>query len=172
MNAIGHNPKLNNSAITKTKQLKAAKEAGPSFLNVLSASLAANKPAIQKAKMTSYNIDTLRAISAMSIAPSHNNFGYSMDKDGFMGEDFNQAAGLPNGFKIHSQTLNEIVEFNQKSFIQKIPGINPFDNIDVADTIKQWYKVFKGIVGDRLSGKQRFTSQSYQRALAQLAQKI
>ncbi|TKX28002.1 hypothetical protein CQA69_08920, partial [Campylobacter estrildidarum] len=28
-------------------------------------------------------------------------YGYSVDKDGYMGEDFNEAAGLPKDFKIH-----------------------------------------------------------------------
>ncbi|EAJ5886587.1 hypothetical protein DI012_07420, partial [Campylobacter jejuni] len=28
-------------------------------------------------------------------------YGYSVDKDGYMGSDFNKAAGLPEDFKIH-----------------------------------------------------------------------
>ncbi|HEB9286106.1 TPA: hypothetical protein RZK15_001540, partial [Campylobacter coli] len=32
-------------------------------------------------------------------------YGYSVDKDGYMGEDFNKAAGLPEDFKIHKSTL-------------------------------------------------------------------
>ncbi|MBK1974103.1 hypothetical protein JG677_08610, partial [Campylobacter sp. TTU-622] len=35
-------------------------------------------------------------------------YGYSVDKDGYMGEDFNKAAGLPDDFKIHKSTLDEI----------------------------------------------------------------
>ncbi|HEC1874873.1 TPA: hypothetical protein R1803_001517 [Campylobacter jejuni] len=29
-------------------------------------------------------------------------YGYSVDKDGYMGSDFNKAAGLPEDFKIHN----------------------------------------------------------------------
>ncbi|HAA2213064.1 TPA_asm: hypothetical protein GD917_09380, partial [Campylobacter jejuni] len=28
-------------------------------------------------------------------------YGYSVDKDGYMGSDFNKSAGLPEDFKIH-----------------------------------------------------------------------
>ncbi|NHH74612.1 hypothetical protein GRN92_008515, partial [Campylobacter jejuni] len=35
-------------------------------------------------------------------------YGYSVDKDGYMGSDFNKAAGLPEDFKIHKSTLDEI----------------------------------------------------------------
>lgn len=31
-------------------------------------------------------------------------YGYSVDKDGYMGSDFNKAAGLPEDFKIHKST--------------------------------------------------------------------
>ncbi|HHS6947055.1 TPA: Cj0814 family flagellar-dependent secreted protein [Campylobacter jejuni] len=37
-------------------------------------------------------------------------YGYSVDKDGYMGSDFNKAAGLPEDFKIHKSTLDEIEE--------------------------------------------------------------
>ncbi|EKT7780694.1 hypothetical protein PW853_001880, partial [Campylobacter coli] len=40
-------------------------------------------------------------------------YGYSVDKDGYMGSDFNKAAGLPEDFKIHKSTLDEIERFNQ-----------------------------------------------------------
>ncbi|TEY06758.1 hypothetical protein ELQ27_26865, partial [Campylobacter sp. CH185] len=32
--------------------------------------------------------------------------------NGYMGEDFNKAAGLPEDFKIHKSTLDEIYNFN------------------------------------------------------------
>ncbi len=35
-------------------------------------------------------------------------YGYSVDKNGYMGSDFNKAAGLPEDFKIHKSTLDEI----------------------------------------------------------------
>ncbi|MFC2491825.1 MAG: Cj0814 family flagellar-dependent secreted protein [Campylobacter curvus] len=75
-------------------------------------------------------------------------YGYSVNSSGFMGADFNEAAGLPQDFKIHKKTLDEIVEFNEKSFIQKrSKNSKVFANIDVADTIKQWYKIFDSVTG-------------------------
>ena len=41
-------------------------------------------------------------------------YGYTVDKAGFMGADFNKAAGLPQDFKIHKSTLDAIVLHNQK----------------------------------------------------------
>ncbi|SUX12144.1 Uncharacterised protein [Campylobacter upsaliensis] len=33
-------------------------------------------------------------------------YGYSVDKNGYMGSDFNKAAGLPEDFKIHKSFLS------------------------------------------------------------------
>ena len=45
---------------------------------------------------------------------SQEGYGYSVDAKGFMGADFNKAAGLPQDFKIHKSTLDAIVPHNQK----------------------------------------------------------
>ncbi|EMQ2978558.1 hypothetical protein WFV44_001398, partial [Campylobacter coli] len=78
-------------------------------------------------------------------------YGYSVDKDGYMGSDFNKAAGLPNDFKIHKSTLDEIerkAENNSyTSDIKKYLGIDKYyTNIDMAETIKQYYNQFNQIV--------------------------
>ncbi len=76
-------------------------------------------------------------------------YGYSVDKDGYMGEDFNKAAGLPEDFKIHKSTLDEIYNFNEAQYqdIKEQLGISRyFTNIDMADTIKQYYNQFNQIV--------------------------
>ncbi|EQC2160992.1 Cj0814 family flagellar-dependent secreted protein, partial [Campylobacter coli] len=62
-------------------------------------------------------------------------YGYSVDKDGYMGSDFNKAAGLPEDFKIHKSTLDEIerkAENNSyTSDIKKYLGIDKYyTNID------------------------------------------
>ncbi|ECP8854545.1 hypothetical protein FU543_08820, partial [Campylobacter coli] len=74
-------------------------------------------------------------------------YGYSVDKDGYMGSDFNKAAGLPEDFKIHKSTLDEIerkAENNSyTSDIKKYLGIDKYyTNIDMAETIKQYYNLF------------------------------
>ncbi len=78
-------------------------------------------------------------------------YGYSVDKDGYMGENFNEAAGLPKDFKIHKSTLDEIerkAENNSyTSDIKKYLGIDKYyTNIDMAETIKQYYNQFNQIV--------------------------
>ncbi|EOV8804707.1 Cj0814 family flagellar-dependent secreted protein, partial [Campylobacter jejuni] len=69
----------------------------------------------------------------------------------YMGSDFNKAAGLPEDFKIHKSTLDEIerkAENNSyTSDIKKYLGIDKYyTNIDMAETIKQYYNQFNQIV--------------------------
>ncbi|MCR2105328.1 hypothetical protein CUPS4244_09620 [Campylobacter upsaliensis] len=72
-------------------------------------------------------------------------YGYSVDKNGYMGSDFNKAAGLPEDFKIHKSTLDEIervAEYNV-SDIREYLGVDKYySNIDMAETIKQYYNLF------------------------------
>ncbi|EOX1263835.1 Cj0814 family flagellar-dependent secreted protein [Campylobacter upsaliensis] len=76
-------------------------------------------------------------------------YGYSVDKNGYMGSDFNKAAGLPEDFKIHKSTLDEIgrvAEYNV-SDIREYLGVDKYyDNIDMANTIKQYYDKFNDII--------------------------
>ncbi|EAI1423498.1 hypothetical protein EPW20_07810, partial [Campylobacter jejuni] len=76
-------------------------------------------------------------------------YGYGVDANGYMGSDFNKAAGLPEDFKIHKSTLDEIYNFNEAQYqdIKEQLGISRyFTNIDMADTIKQYYNQFNQIV--------------------------
>ncbi|ENO0140263.1 hypothetical protein ACAR84_001716, partial [Campylobacter jejuni] len=77
-------------------------------------------------------------------------YGYSVDKDGYMGSDFNKAAGLPEDFKIHKSTLDEIervAEYNV-SDIREYLGVDKYySNIDMAETIKQYYNLFSNALG-------------------------
>ena len=74
-------------------------------------------------------------------------YGYTVDKAGFMGADFNKAAGLPQDFKIHKSTLDELSRFAERNHVlnrikSKDEQIKIFDNIDMADTIKHYYRLF------------------------------
>ena len=74
-------------------------------------------------------------------------YGYTVDKAGFMGADFNKAAGLPQDFKIHKSTLDELNRFAERNHVlnrikSKDEQIKIFDNIDMADTIKHYYRLF------------------------------
>ncbi|EAJ6455848.1 hypothetical protein E5B75_04435 [Campylobacter coli] len=76
-------------------------------------------------------------------------YGYSVDKDGYMGSDFNKAAGLPEDFKIHKSTLDEMYSFNTsfKEHTANDLGVsNYYTNIDMADTIRQYYSKFNQII--------------------------
>ncbi|EFQ7841436.1 hypothetical protein H0F53_000380 [Campylobacter coli] len=83
--------------------------------------------------------------------PASMAYGYSVDSSGYMGSDFNKAAGLPEDFKIHKSTLDEIerkAENNSyTSDIKKYLGIDKYyTNIDMAETIKQYYNQFNQII--------------------------
>ncbi|EAI5457070.1 hypothetical protein D1658_07745 [Campylobacter jejuni] len=78
-------------------------------------------------------------------------YGYSVDKDGYMGSDFNKAAGLPEDFKIHKSTLDEIErKAENNSYIsdkKQYLGIDKYyTNIDMAETIRQYYNQFNQII--------------------------
>ena len=83
-------------------------------------------------------------------------YGYTVDKAGFMGADFNKAADLPQDFKIHKSTLDELSRFSERNHVlnrikSKDEQIKIFDNIDMADTIKHYYRLFDqmtSVLGD------------------------
>ncbi|EOI1655076.1 TPA: hypothetical protein SBB60_001160 [Campylobacter jejuni] len=68
-------------------------------------------------------------------------YGYSVDKDGYMGSDFNNAAGLPEDFKIHKSTLDEIERFNQNGMADETSG-NYYNSFDMASIVKSYYNSF------------------------------
>ncbi|EFB0869191.1 hypothetical protein HGD09_000706 [Campylobacter coli] len=72
-------------------------------------------------------------------------YGYSVDKDGYMGSDFNKAAGLPEDFKIHKSTLDEIERFNQHGMADETSG-NYYDSFDMASIVKSYYNSFNQVI--------------------------
>ena len=99
---------------------------------------------------------------------SNQAYGYTVDKAGFMGADFNKAAGLPQDFKIHKSTLDAMIKFNTQEYNKVTyfftkgkgnPAPNMFEKIDIANTIKQYYNIFSqvtaGVVND---GKEYYSS--------------
>ncbi|EAJ9015543.1 hypothetical protein B2D23_06355, partial [Campylobacter coli] len=79
-------------------------------------------------------------------------YGYSVDKDGYMGSDFNNAAGLPEDFKIHKSTLDEIKKAAENepyiADMKQYFGVSEYyTNIDMAETIKQYYNLFSNALG-------------------------
>ncbi|HEG0328102.1 TPA: hypothetical protein SB332_001971, partial [Campylobacter coli] len=72
-------------------------------------------------------------------------YGYSVDKNGYMGSDFNKAAGLPEDFKIHKSTLDEIERFNQHGMADETSG-NYYDSFDMASIVKSYYNSFNQVI--------------------------
>ncbi|WP_257404133.1 Cj0814 family flagellar-dependent secreted protein [Campylobacter lari] len=81
--------------------------------------------------------------------PTSMAYGYSVDSSGYMGSDFNKAAGLPEDFKIHKSTLDELYRFNtsfKENTANHLGISNYYTNIDMADTIRQYYSKFDQII--------------------------
>ncbi len=83
-------------------------------------------------------------------------YGYSVDKDGYMGSDFNKAAGLPEDFKIHKSTLDEIERFNQNGMADETSG-NYYDSFDMASIVKSYYNSFNQVISAFPNDKTSFS---------------
>ncbi|EOV1626175.1 Cj0814 family flagellar-dependent secreted protein [Campylobacter jejuni] len=98
------------------------------------------------------SIYTLKYKQADISTSTNTAYGYSVDKDGYMGSDFNKAAGLPEDFKIHKSTLDEIKKAAENdpvvSSTKEYLGVSSYySNIDIANTIKQYYNLFSNALG-------------------------
>lgn len=146
------------SILSTTKELKAKKEADKTAFGAQILAQSLNLETVEQASQilqantkivgttNSINSNLHTNINQVKFTP--NTYGYSIDYQGFMGADFNQAAGLPQDFKIHKSTLDEIYEFNERSYIHKPTyTAKTFENIDMADAIRQYYKVFQSVIG-------------------------
>ncbi len=83
-------------------------------------------------------------------------YGYSVDKDGYMGSDFNKAAGLPNDFKIHKSTLDEIERFNQHGMADETSG-NYYNSFDMVSIVKSYYNSFNQVISAFPNDKTSFS---------------
>ena len=89
--------------------------------------------------------------------PSFNEvLGYKVGADGYFTSEFNEAAGIPKDYKIHSDTLKSLVNVNTNSDILKAD----FKNIDIAKTVGNAYKILSQVVGeDVLNSKESFSKE-------------
>ena len=80
--------------------------------------------------------------------------GYKVDKDGYFTDEFNKQAGIPSGYKIHSSTLESLVNVAEgTSFFSRT-----FKSIDIAKTASNAYKILSQVVGeDILNSKDSFS---------------
>ena len=119
-----------------------------------------NKPSQEPAKFT-YTTSSQNSLVSLNFNDLQA-YGYTVDKAGFMGADFNKAAGLPQDFKIHKSTLDELSRFAERNHVlnrikSKDEQIKIFDNIDMADTIKHYYRLFDQMTSALGDDKKSYT---------------
>ncbi|OEX02175.1 hypothetical protein A0M43_05195, partial [Campylobacter jejuni] len=140
----------NSQTLARSEVLNSTNTTNTSNNTNFSISSKTNSPNYDISSEFKNSIYTLKYKQAdISNTSTNTAYGYSVDKDGYMGSDFNKAAGLPEDFKIHKSTLDEIYNFNEAQYqdIKEQLGISRyFSNIDMADTIKQYYNQFNQIV--------------------------
>ncbi|MDV6118991.1 hypothetical protein LL136_00620 [Campylobacter jejuni] len=83
-------------------------------------------------------------------------YGYGVDANGYMGSDFNKAAGLPEDFKIHKSTLDEIERFNQHGMADETSG-NYYNSFDMASIVKSYYNSFNQVISAFPNDKTSFS---------------
>ena len=95
--------------------------------------------------------------SSTPPVPSFNEvLGYEVDEDGYFTSEFNEAAGIPKDYKIHSDTLKSLVNVNDKA----IAFNKMFSKIDIAKTVHNAYKILSQVAGDELlNSKESFTKE-------------
>ena len=118
------------------------------------------KPSQEPAKFT-YTTSSQNSLISLNFNDLQA-YGYTVDKAGFMGADFNKAAGLPQDFKIHKSTLDELNRFAERNHVlnrikSKDEQIKIFDNIDMADTIKHYYRLFDQMTSALGDDKKSYT---------------
>lgn len=70
--------------------------------------------------------------------------------------DFNEAAGIPNDYKIHSSTMESLARIEENNIATR--GCEVFKSIDIAQSIGNAYKILSQVVGeDILNSKDSFT---------------
>ena len=119
-----------------------------------------NKPSQEPAKFT-YTSSSQNSLASLNFNDLQA-YGYTVDKADFMGADFNKAAGLPQDFKIHKSTLDELSRFAERNHVlnrikSKDEQIKIFDNIDMADTIKHYYRLFDQMTSALGDDKKSYT---------------
>lgn len=82
--------------------------------------------------------------------------GYKVDKEGYFTAEFNKAANIPEDIKIHSSTMQSLVDFWANKNTSSM--IKVFENIDIAKTVGNAYKILSQLIDkDTLDSKANFT---------------
>ncbi|EAK0362551.1 hypothetical protein YO76_03135 [Campylobacter jejuni] len=140
----------NSQTLARSEVLNSTNTTNTSNNTNFSISSKTNSPNYDISSEFKNSIYTLKYKQAdISNTSTNTAYGYSVDKDGYMGSDFNKAAGLPEDFKIHKSTLDEIYRYNTdfNAHTANYLGVSSYySNIDMANTIKQYYNKFDEIL--------------------------
>ncbi|ECL2115063.1 hypothetical protein FSK24_03910 [Campylobacter jejuni] len=138
----------NSQTLARSEVLNSTNTTNTSNNTNFSISSKTNSPNYDISSEFKNSIYTLKYKQAdISNTSTNTAYGYSVDKDGYMGSDFNKAAGLPEDFKIHKSTLDEIKKAAENepyiADMKQYFGVSEYyTNIDMAETIKQYYNLF------------------------------
>ncbi|MDY3668530.1 MAG: hypothetical protein SOZ73_00545 [Campylobacter sp.] len=134
------------SDIKTTKKLN-----GIEYLEFPSSNVEINS-AINSALSQTIAVSQTRAVNSetavsQTTATTATAYGYGVDSKGFMGADFNAAAGLPAKFKIHKSTLDWLNNALLKSSSYLMENNDKYlKSIDIAQNVKAYYNIFAQIV--------------------------
>ncbi|MFY4726688.1 Cj0814 family flagellar-dependent secreted protein [Campylobacter jejuni] len=147
----------NSQTLVRSEVLNSINTTNTSNNTNFSISSKTNSPNYDISSEFKNSIYTLKYKQAdISNTSTNTAYGYSVDKDGYMGSDFNKAAGLPKDFKIHKSTLDEIERFNQHGMASETSG-NYYDSFDMASIVKSYYNSFNQVISAFPNDKTSFS---------------
>ncbi|HIC9409983.1 TPA: Cj0814 family flagellar-dependent secreted protein [Campylobacter jejuni] len=146
----------NSQTLARSEVLNSTNTTNTSNNTNFSISSKTNSPNYDISSEFKNSIYTLKYKQADISTSTNTAYGYSVDKDGYMGSDFNKAAGLPNDFKIHKSTLDEIERFNQHGMADETSG-NYYDSFDMVSIVKSYYNSFNQVISAFPNDKTSFS---------------
>ncbi|EJE7480107.1 hypothetical protein M3U00_000852 [Campylobacter jejuni] len=146
----------NSQTLVRSEVLNSINTTNTSNNTNFSISSKTNSPNYDISSEFKNSIYTLKYKQADISTSTNTAYGYSVDKDGYMGSDFNKAAGLPNDFKIHKSTLDEIERFNQHGMADETSG-NYYDSFDMVSIVKSYYNSFNQVISAFPNDKTSFS---------------
>ncbi|EKO0390988.1 hypothetical protein V6E72_000955 [Campylobacter jejuni] len=146
----------NSQTLARSEVLNSINTTNTSNNTNFSISSKTNSPNYDISSEFKNSIYTLKYKQADISTSTNTAYGYSVDKDGYMGSDFNKAAGLPNDFKIHKSTLDEIERFNQHGMADETSG-NYYDSFDMVSIVKSYYNSFNQVISAFPNDKTSFS---------------
>ena len=121
-----------------------------SFLNLSTLKVSVNKKV---------ELDTQISSTTTSTQNSNEVLGYKVDKDGFFTAEFNEKAGIPQDYKIHSSTMQSLVK--SQTTTQNFFYFANFQSVDIAKTIGNAYKIVSQLLekSPELAHKESFSKE-------------